>query len=106
MSNLNPVLHRILVKPEDVTEADDTLRRAKQAGIVVQLDKREHKAGVIGTVVKVGNTAFLSFDSTAEKEGVVPGAKVYYAKYSGAETRDGEHIWLNDEDILGVIRDE
>ena len=59
--NLNPVLHRVLVKPEDVSEIDETIRRAKAAGIHVELDKREKKAGVIGTVVKVGNTCFKSF---------------------------------------------
>lgn len=104
--NLKPVLHRVLVKPDDVSEVDEVVRRAKAAGIEVQLDKREQKAGVIGTVVKVGNTAFKDQGSSAETEGVVPGAKVYYAKYAGAETKEGGYIWLNDEDILGVIEDE
>lgn len=103
---LKPVLHRVLVKPEDVTEVDEVVRRAKAAGIAVQLDKREQKAGVVGTVVRVGSTCFRSFGSTPEDEGVVPGAKVYYAKYAGAETKDGDQIWLNDEDILGVIENE
>lgn len=93
---LKPVLHRLLVKP-------DPVELKTESGIIVQLDKREQKAGVIGTVVAIGNTAFQQLGSTPEAEGVSVGSKIYYAKYSGAETKDGEFIWLNDEDCLGII---
>lgn len=102
---INPVLHRVLVKPEKVEDADELIKRAKLAGIAVELDKRESKAVVVGTVVKVGSTAFKEFNTTAEEQGVIPGAKIQYAKYSGAEIQNGELILLNDEDIVGVVEE-
>ena len=95
---LKPVLHRLLIEPEPVEVKTES-------GIIVQLDKREQKAGVVGTVIAIGNTAFKGFGSTAEDEGITVGSKVYYAKYSGAETKDGKHIWINDEDCLGIVVD-
>jgi co-chaperonin GroES (HSP10) len=50
----------------------------------------------------VGSTAFISFGSTAEAEGVKPGTRIQYAKYAGAQI-DEDYIWLNDEDVLGVV---
>ena len=81
---------------------------AKDAGIEVQLDKREQAAVEVGTVVLVGSTAYKEFGTIAEDQGVVPGAKVYFAKYSGKTVKIGEdkHLLLNDEDIVGVISDE
>ena len=93
---MNPVLHRVLVKIDPVEKKTDS-------GIIIALNERsEKKASVKGTVIKVGSTAFVSYGSTAEAEGVVPGARIYYAKYAGPEV-DEEHVVLNDEDILGVI---
>ena len=105
---INPVLHRVLVKPEAVEEVDELIKRAKAAGIEVQLDKREQAAVEVGTVVLVGSTAYKEFGTIAEDQGVVPGAKVYFAKYSGKTVKIGEdkHLLLNDEDIVGVISDE
>ena len=96
---LKPVLHRLLIEPEPVEVKTES-------GIIVQLDKREQKAGVVGTVIAIGNTAFTDYGSSPEKEGISVGSKIYYAKYSGAETKDGKFQWLNDSDVLGVITDE
>jgi len=103
---VKPVLHRILVKPEQVEETDELIRRARQAGIQIELDKREKKATVIGQVVAVGPTAYFEFNSNKEKEGVVEGSKVLYAKYAGAEIPNTDLIILNDEDIIGVLENE
>lgn len=97
-----PVLHRLFVRPDDVLEADDAIKSAKAAGIVIELDKREQKAVCTGTVVSIGNTAFIGFQSTPEGESIKPGSKVIYAKYSGADVPNSDLILLNDEDILGV----
>ena len=96
---LKPVLHRLLVKPDPIVETT-------ASGIIVQMDKREHKAGVTGTVLAIGNTAFIDLGTTAEKEGIQVGTKIYYIKYSGADTKDSDNIWINDQDILGVITDD
>jgi co-chaperonin GroES (HSP10) len=95
---MKPVLHRLLVKV-------DPVEKKTASGIVLAINERsEKKAAITGTVVEVGNTAFISFGSTAEQEGIKPGTRVQYAKFAGAEI-DSEYIWLNDEDILGVVNE-
>ncbi len=95
---MKPVLHRIVVKA-------DPVEKRTESGIVLALNERnEKKATVSGVVVAIGSTAFESFGSTADKEGVKVGTRVYYAKYAGAEVKDNEDlVVLNDEDVLGVL---
>lgn len=98
------LLHHILVKLDDATEADDTYRRAKASGILLELDKREQAAVEYGTVVKVGPTAFADYgrDPTILKEG----DRISFARYSGKSIRDSdntEYLLLNDADVLVVI---
>lgn len=100
---INPILHRVIVQPDDVQEVDGVIARARAAGLHVELDKREQKATTVGTVVSVGSTAYKEFGTTADQEGVTVGAKVLYAKYSGAAIPNSELLMLNDEDILGVV---
>lgn len=100
---MTPILHRIFVLPEKVEEADETIRRARAVGIHVELDKREHAAVTIGTVVAIGSTCYKEFNSSAEEQGVQVGSKVVYAKYSGAKMPGVEYICLNDEDIIAVV---
>ena len=98
------LLHHILVKLDDATEADDTYKRAKAAGIMLELDKREQAAVEYGTVVKIGPTAFkdLGRDPTILKEG----DRISFARYSGKSLKDSdgtEYLLLNDQDVLVVI---
>ena len=98
------LLHHLLVKLDDATEADDTYRRAKASGILLELDKREQAAVEYGTVVKVGPTAFADYgrDPTILKEG----DRISFARYSGKSIRDSdntEYLLLNDADVLVVI---
>ena len=98
------LLHHILVKLDDATEADDTYKRAKAAGIVLELDKREQAAVEDGTVVKVGPMAFKDYgrDPTILKEG----DRISFARYSGKSLKDSdgtEYLLLNDQDVLVVI---
>jgi len=94
---LVPILHRVLIEPEDV-------ETKTASGIVLAVnEKAERKAVERGKVVAVGDTAFREF-----KADVVPqvGDMVYFAKYAGKTIMDGEkeHLLINDEDILAVIR--
>lgn len=100
-----PILHRVLIKPDNVEDADDVIRSARAAGLQVQLDKREQAAIEIGTVVYVGSTCYHEFGTTAEEQGVRVGSRVVFAKYSGKTVKDGEEKYLaiNDEDIIGVM---
>lgn len=101
---LVPLLHRIIVKPVDVSDADETIRRAKAIGIEVKLDKREQAAVEVGIVVSIGDTAFKEFGAE-----VIPevGDKIYFAKYAGKQVKDGEEslLALNDEDLVAIIKE-
>jgi co-chaperonin GroES (HSP10) len=102
---IKPILHRVLVKPDNIEDADDVVRSAKASGLLVQLDKREQAAIEIGTIVLVGDTSYKEFGTTAEAQGVIPGARVFFAKYAGKSVKDGDEkfLMLNDEDVIGVI---
>jgi len=98
---INPVLHRILVKPDDLEDKT-------QSGIIIKYDKREEAAVEKGTVVLVGSTAYKEFGSTAEEQGIKVGSRVTFAKYAGKTIKDGDvkYLLVNDEDIVGVLEDE
>ena len=99
------MLHRILVKPEKVEESDDLIRRARAAGLQVQLDKREEKAVEVGFVEQVGPTAFKDY---GQDPYVLPiGSKVVFAKYAGKEVKVGDitYLILNDEDIVAILEE-
>lgn len=102
---IKPILHRILVKPDNIEDADDVIRSARAAGIDVQLDKREQAAIEIGTVVDLGSTCYHEFGTTAHEQGIFIGSRVTFAKYSGKGVKDGEdkYLMMNDEDVIGVI---
>ena len=98
------LLHHLLVKPDDATEADEMYKRAKAAGIQLALDKRTEKAVEYGTVVKVGPTSFkdLGRDPSIVKEG----DRVSFTRYAGKSVVDNdgsEFTLLNDSDVLCVI---
>ena len=95
---MRPVLHRILVKK-------DPVEKKTEGGIILALNERsEKKATVMGTVVEVGSTAFISFGSTPAAEGIVPGVRVYFSKFARADIgEDTDLTILNDEDIIGVV---
>ena len=98
---IKPVLHRVLVKP-------DKLEEKTNSGIIIQYDKREEAAVEKGVVVLVGSTAYREFGTTSEDQGVIPGARVSFAKYAGKTMMDGDtkYVLLNDEDICGVLENE
>ena len=103
---LIPVLHRVLIKPQDVRESDEVIRRATSLGIHVELDRREEKAVEIGTVLSVGETAFTGAFETSVRPQV--GDKIYFAKYAGKEVNDpdgSKYIILNDEDIVAIVKE-
>lgn len=96
--------YHILVKPDDIHEADEQFRRARAMGIEVVVDKREQKAVEYGTVVSVGPTAFVEYgrDPTV----LTGGDRISFARYSGKSIKDSdgtEYLILNDQDVLCVI---
>ncbi len=98
------LLHHVLLNLDDATEADETYRRAKAAGIHLELDKREQKAVEYGTVVQVGPKAFLDYGGTPDM--IKAGDRVTINRYSGKEITDSDntkYVIVNDQDILAVI---
>ncbi len=103
-SGVDPVEFRVLVKPDLISK--------RTSGGVLKTDKdfdMQVWAQVKGTLIAKGDRAFEDF-SEAEREALVPGAKVYYRKYEGIviEGADGEEYRLlsSDKDIGGVITNE
>lgn len=105
---IDPVAHRLVIKPFDITDSDDTYRSAKAAGIVLSGEdklRREQAAVDRGTVVAVGPTAFRDFGCESS---VSVGDEIVYAKYAGKEVEDLEtkekFVLINDEDVCAIIR--
>jgi len=100
------LLHTVLVIPEKVEDVDDVVKRARAAGIEVQLDKREQKAVEYATVVQVGPTAFKDYGR--ENDIIKEGDKVVFAKYAGKpiKHKDTEYLILNDEDVIAIVNEE
>jgi co-chaperonin GroES (HSP10) len=100
------LLHTVLIKPEKVEDTDEVIKRAKLAGIEVQLDKREEKAVEYGTVVAIGPTAFKDYGRDCSILNV--GDYVTHAKYCGKDImHKGErYILCNDVDILAKLTKE
>lgn len=98
------LLHHILVKLDDAIEADETYRRAKNMGIIIELDKREQKAVEYGTVVQIGPTSFV--DLGADPSILKVGDRISLNRYSGKSVKDrdgSEFVLVNDDDILCII---
>lgn len=99
MTNIIPLLHRVLVKPDKVEEVS-------KGGIILSVDtKREQAAAEKGTVISIGPTAFKDYGG--DENTLKPGDRVAYAKYAGKTIKeeDIEYILLNDEDITAIIKD-
>lgn len=111
MSNVQPVGHKLLVRPERIEDTDPALARAKAAGLMLAHveTEREQMAQVKATVVAVGGNAFQEF---VQGVGFVrwdgrlpqPGDKIMMAKYAGLVTKEGdeEYRLINDEDVVAI----
>ena len=98
---ISPAGHRVLVKVDEV-------EKVTKGGIIITdtIADRKQEAGIYGTVVAVGPTAWKAFDDGIPWAAV--GDKVAFAKYGGFIIEDpntGDHYrLLNDEDVVAVIK--
>lgn len=104
---IEPLLHRIVVKPEKFEEFDKDIQKAKQIGLVIpELEEMKRAQASVdrGVVVSLGATAYRDYNVDPP---VKVGDVVNYAKFSGKIIEDGgvQYILLNDEDLLCVIKD-
>lgn len=103
-SGIKPVEYKVLVLPDDIDETDETMRRAKAAGleIVQNIKEREQMAQIKGTLVAVGGNAFEDWKGEKPESG----QRVMIAKYAGlvAKGDDGKDYRLcNDKDIAAML---
>lgn len=105
---IEPVAHRLVVKPFDITEADDVYKSAKASGLILSGEdklRREQAAVDRGTVVALGPTVFNDFHCPNT---IVVGDEIVYAKYAGKEIEDPETkeklTIINDEDVVAILR--
>jgi co-chaperonin GroES (HSP10) len=107
---IQPVLHRILVKPDKLEDVDDTYKRAAAAGLVfdhANERKREQEAIDTGVVVMMGPTVGRDF---GDPDFVQVGDRVVYAKYGGkaiVHPKNKErYVALNDEDVIAIFKED
>jgi co-chaperonin GroES (HSP10) len=104
---IKPILHRIVVKADDIDEKDEHFKRAKEVGILVARNERDREQAAIdtGVVVSIGPTAFRDFGEDAPP--IKEGDSVVYARYAGKVIVDPEtdekFVALNDEDVIAII---
>lgn len=101
---IKPLIHFVMVKVDKPEEKS-------QGGIIIvdQTRQAEMRAAELGTVIGIGETAWMD----GALGGHVPinvGDKVFFAKYAGKWVKEPdseeEFLMLNDQDIVGVIIDE
>lgn len=107
---IKPLLHRIIVKQQKLTEAHKEYRRAEALGIVIpeHEDNKRAQAGVDkGVVVAIGPTAYRDFNTDTP---IKVGDMIAFARFSGKTIIDPkdeeEYVALNDEDIVAILTGE
>lgn len=103
---LEPVTHRIVIKPESVIEQDEAYKIAKRMQLDLSHEKkitREQAAVDKGVVVSFGPTVFQDFHTDNP---LTLGDEVIYARHAGKPVKDGdvEYVVINDEDVVAIVR--
>lgn len=103
---IKPILHRILVKPHDVHEKDESFAAARRMKLEIVGKELEREQGAVdtGVVVSWGPTVFIAFETDNP---LTVGDRVVFAKYGGKTVEDPEtkekFVLLNDEDIIAIL---
>lgn len=98
-----PVLYRVLVKPYDIFDKDESYAAAKRMGLKVVGDtkKREQQSVDKGVVVALGPTVDAALT-------VKVGDDIVWARHAGKEVDDPENgekmVIVNDDDIVAVLK--
>jgi chaperonin GroES len=97
---LIPCGHRVLVKIDEVQE--------KTAGGIIiakTIADKQEEAGIFGTIVAIGETAWKDFGG---RSWASVGDRVMIAKYGGFIAQEPDTVEkfrvLNDEDIICIVR--
>ena len=100
---IKPVWGRLVVKPNDITETDEVLKRGKDAGFIIPESKEKERlqhGQVEGTLIAVGGNCFEDWREPIPQVG----DQVIYDKYAGfiKEINDQEYRIISDTDILAI----
>jgi len=105
---IEPVAHRIVVKPYAIEEHDEAYKAAKRMGLDLSLEKtvnREQAAVDRGTVVSFGPTVFKDFGTDNP---LTIGDEIVYARHAGKQVEDiytkDKFVIINDEDVVAIFR--
>lgn len=117
-SGIRPTEYKVLIKPKEAYEKNESGYRTTSGGIVVpdEVEEREQFAQMEGTIIDMSPWAFdfLRDDEMSQSmhwsNVSVPniGNRVLYSKYSGSmcEGNDGEQYRLvSDKDIAAILED-
>ena len=101
---IKPVWGRLVVKPIDIHETDETLKSAKAAGFVLPSDNKSDRiqqAQIEGELVAVGGNCFEDWHDPIP----LVGDRVIYDKYSGfiKEIDGQDYRIISDTDILAIV---
>jgi len=100
---IEPVIHRIVIKPDTLEDIDPMYRKAQAAGISIpeMAEAKMERNGVDrGVVMAIGPTAFKDFGAV---DVVQVGDYIAYARYAGKKIKDVdevEYLVINDEDVV------
>lgn len=100
--NIVPVWGRVVVRPFNVEETDETFKNS-QIIIPKETKDKEQRAQMEGELVCVGGNAFE--DWVGQKP--VPGDTVLFDKYVGFHKKVNGEIYrmINDSDIVAILED-
>lgn len=105
---IEPVTHRLVIRPFKITEVDEVYKSALAMGIQLpDEDKRRREQAAVdrGTVISMGPTVFTDFNCPNT---INVGDEIVYAKYAGKEVEDPDtketFTVINDEDVVAIIR--
>ena len=101
---IKPVWGRVVVKPNDITETDEVLKRGKDFGLIMPENREKERlqhAQIEGEVIAIGGNCF---DDWLEPIPQV-GDHVIYDKYAGfiKAIDNAEYRIIADTDILAII---
>nr|ASN63704.1 co-chaperonin GroES [uncultured virus] len=100
IKSVKPAGHRVLVKVDEVEEVS-------AGGIIIAHDNKNRvkAAGVVGTLTKIGPSAWKDFSDG--KPWASEGDRVLYAQHAGY-TVDVDGVtfrMMNDEDIVAIVEE-
>jgi len=102
---LAPIEYKVVVKPDLLTETNESLKGATKAGIYIPKEalEKESNQQITGVLVSMGSKAFCDFGE------IVPrvGDNVYFGRYSGIRLQSDdkqEYRLMNDKDIAAILK--